>query len=196
LDHPLDSRVEASVATINLDVARHPVTNNPDSGINPDAVGHPAPATNPDSAQVARAAARTKSLQLDEVPTHQTQVVINPDTAAIVTTAPPRLHLFGPRGGRLTVPDCGMCNPGLDCTSHLTSTMHHCACCWEPDDHTMICCRVCNKHLHVRHFDDPAVAEETHNTGEGWVCEECTINGTTRNRGRRATRNPRPNRRR
>jgi hypothetical protein len=64
LDHPLDSRVEASVATNVNDPAGHPVTNNPASGINPDAVGHPAPATNPDSAQ------------LDEVPTHQTQVVI------------------------------------------------------------------------------------------------------------------------
>jgi hypothetical protein len=44
-----------------------------------------------------------------------------------VTTAPPRLHLFGPRGGRLTVPDSGMCNPGLD--RHFSFDKHHAPLC-------------------------------------------------------------------
>ena len=97
---------------------------------------------------------------------------------------PARLNLLpGRRRGATRtqpVPGSNMCSTAV-CVHHSQPTMHHCAACWQPDDHTMIWCRRCNKHLHASDFEDPDVAEEVHNT-EGWVCDECEKTASDRDR--------------
>jgi len=48
----------------------------------------------------------------------------------------------------------------------------HCFSCDDPSDHTMIWCEYCNKHLHSKHFGNPAEAEDEFLT-QGWGCGEC-----------------------
>jgi len=77
---------------------------------------------------------------------------------------PPRLNLTGPRGGKLKIPG----------TQLRDGISYHCFGCWNKDDHTMIWCRKCNKHLHASCFAcEPSEAEAVH-LGDGWTCDDCT----------------------
>ena len=56
--------------------------------------------------------------------------------------------------------------------SERDGSMRYCFTCWAADHNTFIWCKVCNKHMHRRHFQDPEGAESGFILN-GWTCDEC-----------------------
>jgi hypothetical protein len=115
------------------------------------------------SAPVPSPATAEGSCTVDTTNTPAPAVVTAPAASAASLLEPRINYKYGPKNGLLRI-------PGQQTKSGVT---FHCSCCWEKDDHTMIWCRSCNKHLHASCFSEPAAAEALHQ-GEGWLCAECS----------------------
>ena len=63
------------------------------------------------------------------------------------TKPAPRLNRTGPRGGRKVIPGAQWRNIEGE------KVLIHCSSCWEPDDHTIVWCRGCNRHFHAEHLE-------------------------------------------
>jgi hypothetical protein len=80
----------------------------------------------------------------------------------------PRLNTIGPRGGAKAIPGMQWFTPA----GSKKAIKIHCSSCWEPDDHTMVWCRKCNRHFHGKHLKGtPAEVEQNHQ--DGWFCSKC-----------------------
>ena len=97
----------------------------------------------------------------------ETSPLSPPSTPTVPSTTPaklvPRLNLLGPKGGKKTI-------PGTQWREiEGVKVQIHCSSCWEPDDHTMVWCRGCNRHFHAVHLAGSAEEIEL-NHSAGWFC--------------------------
>jgi hypothetical protein len=100
------------------------------------------------------------TIQRTSPPSPPSTPSVPPETPAVLV---PRLNLLGPRGGRKRI-------PGTEWrVVEGVKVQIHCSSCWEPDDHTMVWCRRCNRHFHAFHLKGSAEEVEL-NHSAGWFC--------------------------
>ena len=117
--------------------------------------------------------ARTKAKEfsvLDVIPSTEKRAVPSPPpplpTQAPVakTPLPPRFN-HRKAGAPLQVPGSKWWKPPKG-----KWIVIHCTSCWDPDDHTMVWCRSCNRHFHAHHLLGSA-EEVERNHIDGWYCD-------------------------